>query len=206
LAPGSITIVVAYPCFEGSAARLTGTLLQEHQFVGGLPGAQGTAFRQSWTTHLSSDFAKAWRKNHKNGAYKVKNSICVTLSVVALGICLPSAAQEPGVAKPQVLLQQIVQGLPTGEKQEVRVLTASFNPGDRTLFHTHRFPVTVYVLEGAFTLEMAGRAPVTLSAGQAMVEPPHVQMTGYNRSSTDSLRVVIFYASDPGTPFLDVLH
>jgi hypothetical protein len=35
------------------------------------------------------------------------------------------------------------------------------------------------------------------------VEPPHVRMTGYNRSATQPLRVVIFYVSDPGTPFLD---
>jgi quercetin dioxygenase-like cupin family protein len=63
--------------------------------------------------------------------------------------------------------------------------------------------VTVYVLEGEFTLEMEGRAPVTVKAGQAMVEPPQVKMTGYNRSSTEPLRVVIFYVSDPDTPFLD---
>ena len=71
---------------------------------------------------------------------------------------------------------------------------------------THRFPVTVYVLEGTFTLELEGRAPVTAKAGQAMVEPPLVKMTGYNRSGTEPLRVVIFYVSDPDTPFLDSVH
>lgn len=105
-----------------------------------------------------------------------------------------------------MLLQQMVEGMPRGEKQEIRVLTASFKPGDKTVFHTHRFPVTVYVLEGAFTLEMEGRAPVTVTQGQAMVEPPNVKMTGYNRSTNDSLRVVVFYTSDPDTPFLDPLH
>jgi quercetin dioxygenase-like cupin family protein len=63
--------------------------------------------------------------------------------------------------------------------------------------------VTVFILDGAFTLELEGRAPVVLKAGQAFVEPPNVKMTGYNRSSTETLRVVIFYASDPDTPFLD---
>ena len=37
-----------------------------------------------------------------------------------------------------------------------------------------------------------------------MVEPPQVKMTGYNRSTADLTRVVIFYVSEPGTPFLDV--
>jgi len=58
--------------------------------------------------------------------------------------------------------------------------------------------VTVYILEGAFTLEMEGRAPVPVKAGQAFVEPPNVKMTGYNR-------LVIFYVSEPDTPFLDPL-
>ena len=136
----------------------------------------------------------------------MRKSIGFSLALVALVIRLPSMAQEQGTARPQLLLREIVQGLPTGERQEVRVLTASVKPGDKTVFHTHRFPVTVYILEGAFTLEKEGREPVTVKAGQAMVEPPHVKMTGYNRSSTEPLRVVIFYVSDPDTPFLDPVH
>ncbi len=128
------------------------------------------------------------------------------LAFAVLLVSLIAMAQEQGVIKPQLLLSEIVQGMPKGERQEVRVLTASFRPRDRTLFHTHRFPVTVYVLEGAFTLEMEGREPVTVKAGQAMMMPPHVKMTGYNRSSADPLRLVVFYVSDPDTPFLDPIH
>ena len=129
-----------------------------------------------------------------------------SFAFVALAAGLPAIAQEQGTARPNLLLREIVQGMPKGEKQEVRVLTASIKPGDKTVFHTHRSPVTVYVLEGAFTLEMEGREPVTVKAGQAMVEPPYVRMTGYNRSNTEPLRVVIFYVSDPDTPFLDPIH
>jgi quercetin dioxygenase-like cupin family protein len=129
-----------------------------------------------------------------------------SLAFVVLVISLQAMAQEQGVIKPQLLLSEIVQGMPKGERQEVRVLRASFQPGDKTMFHTHRFPVTVYVLEGAFTLEMEGREPITVKAGQAMVMPPRVKMTGYNRSSIEPLRLVIFSVSDPGTPFLDPIH
>ena len=107
------------------------------------------------------------------------------------------------MAAPRLVLRDNVQLMPRSETQEVRVLTAVFNPGDRTVFHSHRSPVTVYVLEGQFNLELEGRAPVTVSAGQAYVEPPNVKMTGYNRSATDPLKVVIFYVSEVGTPFLD---
>jgi quercetin dioxygenase-like cupin family protein len=137
----------------------------------------------------------------------VRSAMSLAVALVAVAIGAPSIAQEQSAAKPPPpLLREIVQGMPTGERQEVRVLAATVKPGDKTPFHTHRFPVTVYVLEGEFTLELEGRAPVTVKAGQAMVEPPHVKMTGYNRSSTEPLRVVIFYVSDPDTPFLDAVH
>ena len=137
----------------------------------------------------------------------MRNSMITRIALVALVISLPSMAQEQGTAKPPPpLLREIVQGMPKGERQEVRVLTATLKPGEKTPFHTHRFPVTAYVLEGTFTLEIEGRAPITAKAGQAIVEPPHVKMTGYNRSSTEPMRIVIFYVSDPDTPFLDPAH
>lgn len=127
--------------------------------------------------------------------------IALVLATLLTGV--RATAQDQGPARPQLVLREIVPGMPKGEKQEVRVLSASLKPGDKTVFHTHRFPVTVYILEGAFTLELEGREPMTVKAGQAYVEPPHVKMTGYNRSTTEPLRLVIFYISDPDTPFLD---
>jgi quercetin dioxygenase-like cupin family protein len=130
------------------------------------------------------------------------------LSLVAgsLLVAFSANAQEAGVARPNLLLKQAVEGMPKGDKQEISILTATLKPGDKTVFHTHRFPVSVYILEGAFTLEMEGRQPVTVKAGESMVEPPNVKMTGYNKSTTEPMKVVIFYVADPGTPFLDPLH
>ena len=48
--------------------------------------------------------------------------------------------------------------------------------------------------------------PVVVKAGESFVEPPNVKMTGYNKSASDSLRVLIFYVSDPDTPFVDAAH
>ncbi len=131
-------------------------------------------------------------------------SLHIAFSVLVLS--LVAMAHEGDVIKPQLLMQELVQGMPRGDKQEVRVLTASFKPGDRTLFHTHRFPVTVYVLEGTFTMEIEGRQPLIVKAGQAMMMPTGVKMTGYNHSTTDQLRLVAFYVSDPDTPFLEPAH
>ena len=137
------------------------------------------------------------------GTPRPRTLMAATLAVLALASG-GAAGQERGIVRPDpTVLREIVSDMPRGDRQEVRVLTARFKPGERTVFHTHRFPVTVYMLEGAFTLEMEGRPPVTINAGQAIVEPSNVKMTGYNRSQTDPIRLVIFYVSDPETPFLD---
>jgi len=124
--------------------------------------------------------------------------------IAILGV--PAHAQQPGLAKPNLVLQQLVEGLPKDDKQAVRVLTATFKPGDKTVYHSHRFPVTVYVVDGTFTLDLKDRPPLTVRAGEAMVEPPNVPMIGQNPSATEPTNVVIFYVSTPDTPFLDPLH
>ena len=127
-----------------------------------------------------------------------------SLMLAGLAISAPALAAEP--TKPNIVLKETVTGLPRSEQQEIRVLTASFEPGQSTVYHTHRHPVTVYILEGTFTLEMEGRAPVSVSAGQSFVEPPGVKMTGYNRSTVEPIKLVVFYVSEPGAPFQDVIH
>ena len=118
----------------------------------------------------------------------------------------PLLAQEASVARPNLLLREVTTGMPQGELQEIRVLTATLQPGDQTVFHTHRHPVTVYILEGEFTLEKEGQAPVTVRAGESMVEPPNVKMTGHNLNTTTPMRVVIFYVSEPDSPFLNPIQ
>ena len=127
------------------------------------------------------------------------------LIAAAASVALTSVSAQD-VAKPNLLLREVVQGMPKGDKQEVRVLTATIQPGGRTPFHTHRFPVTVYILEGTFTLDLEGRPPVVIKAGESFVEPPNVKMTGYNKSATEPLKVLIFYVGEPNTPFLDIGH
>lgn len=130
--------------------------------------------------------------------------IPLTLVVPLLIAAIPAGAQEH--ARPELLLRETIAGMPRGERQEVQVLTATIAPGQSTVFHTHPFPVTVFVLEGTFTLDLQGRGTVVVAAGRSMIEPPDVPMTGHNRSTTEPARVVIFYVADPGTPFLHPVH
>jgi len=136
----------------------------------------------------------------------MKKSTVTSIMLIMIFVSLPTMAQDKHIIKPQTVISEIVEGMPKGDKQQVRVLTATFQPRDQTMFHTHRFPVTVYVLEGAFTLEKEGQQTVTVKTGEAMLMPPNVKMTGYNKSPTERLRLVVFYVSDPDTPFLDAIH
>ena len=136
----------------------------------------------------------------------MRSFIAATAAIATLlASTMTAAAQAPPTAKPEESLKEVVAGMPRGERQEVRVFTATLKPGDRTPFHTHRFPVAAYVLEGAFTLELEGRPPVIVKAGEAILEPPNVRMTGFNRAA-ENTRIVIFYVAEPGTPFLDMAH
>jgi hypothetical protein len=63
------------------------------------------------------------------------------VALAVLVISLIAVAQDRGVIKPELLVSEIVQGMPKGERQEVRVLTASFRPGDKTMFQSrHSLP------------------------------------------------------------------
>jgi quercetin dioxygenase-like cupin family protein len=122
--------------------------------------------------------------------------------IAALSVGVTRTAQDRGMAQLTPLHREVLRELPRLPEQEVRVLFATLCPGDATPHHWHRFPVTVYMLEGTFTLELDDRATVAIAAGAVFVEPAHVAMTGYNRGDVPA-RMVLFYVCEPGVPFAD---
>lgn len=126
----------------------------------------------------------------------------VETMIAALDVGVTRSAREQGMAKLTPLHREVLGTMPRGDRQEVRVLHAVLQPGDVTPYHSHRFPVTVYVTEGVFTLRLDGRDPVAIRPGQVFVEPPHVNMTGSNDGSVPAV-TVLFYVCDPDTPFAD---
>ena len=99
----------------------------------------------------------AWGSRNPRSPHAPPHAPSLVFASLLSGI--PAAAQEPGFARPNLVLKEGFTGMQRGDKQEVRVLTASFTPGERVVFHSHRSPVTVVIFEGAFTLELEGRAP-----------------------------------------------
>ncbi|CAL8978116.1 hypothetical protein RHODGE_RHODGE_00321 [Rhodoplanes serenus] len=126
----------------------------------------------------------------------------VQTMIAGLTVGVTRSAQDTGLAQLTPLHRQVVPGMPTAADQEIRVLFATLLPGDVTPYHSHRHPVTVYMLEGTFTLALDDRDPVTIEAGQVFVEPSGVAMTGRNQGSAPA-RMALFYVCDPGAPFAD---
>jgi quercetin dioxygenase-like cupin family protein len=126
----------------------------------------------------------------------------VETMVAGLRVGVNLSAQDSGMAKLMPLHREVVQGMPRVDEQEVRVLFAALLPGDRTPHHSHRFPVTVFMLEGTFTLELEGRLPVEIEAGHVFVEPADIAMTGFNRGEIPA-RMALFYVCAPDAPFAD---
>lgn len=129
----------------------------------------------------------------------------VETMTAGLTVGVTRSAQDSGMAKLMSLHREVVTGLPRSADQEVRVLFATLLPGDVTPYHSHRFPVTVYMIEGAFTLELDDREPVVIEAGHALVEPAGVNMTGRNKGDIPA-RMALFYVCEPDAPFADPVN
>jgi quercetin dioxygenase-like cupin family protein len=113
-------------------------------------------------------------------------------------------AQAPN--KPVQVFQADVNGMPTDAVQNIKVMSATMQPGEKSVRHTHNFPVTLYVVEGELTLDIAGQKPITGKAGDAMIEQANLDTTASNPSATTITKVIMFYASTPKTPFLVPLN
>lgn len=126
----------------------------------------------------------------------------VQTMIAALDVGVTRSAEDHGMAKLTPLHRDVLGTLPRGDWQEVRVLHAVLQPGDVTPHHSHRFPVTVYVTEGVFTLRLKGGEPVSIGPGEVFVEPPHVNMVGSNDGAVPTT-TILFYVCEPDTPFAD---
>ena len=47
---------------------------------------------------------------------------------------VPAAAQD---ARPNILVKEVIAGMPSIDRQRISVLTATINPGQKTPYHTH---------------------------------------------------------------------
>ena len=66
----------------------------------------------------------------------MRYSVVMAIAAAALSTTA-SVAQDQSLARPNLVHKEVVTGMPKGDKQEVKVLTATIKPGDKTVYHTH---------------------------------------------------------------------
>ena len=121
--------------------------------------------------------------------------------VAACSLAFPVAAQEyaPGER------EQLVQGaLPGVEGHDIAIQRVTFPAGWSSKKHTHAGPVYVYVLDGAFEVEIEGAEPRMLSAGDLVAEPQDAPMVAKNTSQEDPVTILLIQVSEEGRPLMEL--
>ena len=83
------------------------------------------------------------------------------------------------------------------------MIEVTYPPGVVDPIHMHNAHAFVYVLEGQIVMQLKGKPPVTLSAGQTFYEgPTDVHVVGRNASTTAPARIVVVLLKAKGAPIL----
>jgi quercetin dioxygenase-like cupin family protein len=120
--------------------------------------------------------------------------VAVALQVGALGVSVPGAEAPSGTSAELLRVD-----LRDGGRQELIVSRLEVAPGWSHGWHYHAGHEIVYVLEGAATLEMEGRAPLSLKPGMVGHVPPGRVHAGRNTGRT-TLKVVLIQTHEKGQP------
>ncbi len=121
-------------------------------------------------------------------------TVAIAIHMGALAVSVP-AAEAPSATSAELLRVD----LSGGKGQELVLSRLEVAPGWSHGWHYHAGHEIVYVLEGTATLEMEGRAPMSLKAGMVGHVPPGQVHAGRNAGRT-TLKVVLIQTHEPGQP------
>jgi quercetin dioxygenase-like cupin family protein len=113
----------------------------------------------------------------------------------ALGLGLSQLqAQQPGFSRAVLQTQDL-----STPGQNAVVARAEFAPGAAAGKHTHPGEELGYILEGSLQLEIEGKPPVTLKAGDVFFVPAGVPHDGRNVGTVPA-KVLATYVVEKGKP------
>lgn len=124
-------------------------------------------------------------------------ALAAGIVVGVIGDRVLNAQQQP--LKRTTLLRTDLTGM---EGKEALVLLVELAPGAVSPLgkHYHAGHELNYVLEGSGILELEGKPPVLMKAGQAFHIPPKQVHDPKNASQTDPLKVLVFWIAEKGQP------
>jgi quercetin dioxygenase-like cupin family protein len=121
-------------------------------------------------------------------------------ALVAVLLCAAGGRLSAQEAKVTPLMTKELADMPG---KEALMITVDYPPGSKDAPHRHNAHAFVYVLEGTIVMQLKGKQPVTLTAGQTFYEGPEdVHVVGRNASSTKPARFLVLLLKDKGAPVL----
>jgi quercetin dioxygenase-like cupin family protein len=121
-------------------------------------------------------------------------------SLAALILFLSVAGDTLGAQEPTVtsLLTRDLAGVPG---KELEMITVEYAPGGSDPPHRHYSQVVVYVLQGSVVMQVGGKAPTTLTAGDTFYEgPDDVHVVARNASQSAPAKFLVFFVKGKGAP------
>ena len=123
--------------------------------------------------------------------------------LLALRMSVAGLASTPRDGTVTPLLSNDLAGVPG---KELSMITVDYPAGGSSPAHTHHAQALLYVLEGSIVMQVKGKAPVTLTAGQTFYEgPDDVHLVSRNASQTARAKYVVLLVKAKGTPILTPL-
>ena len=121
-------------------------------------------------------------------------------ALVAVLLCAAGGRLSAQEAKVTPLMTKELADMPG---KEALMITVEYPPGSKDAPHRHNAHAFVYVLEGTIVMQLKGKQPVTLTAGQTFYEGPEdIHVVGRNASSTKPAKFVVLLLKKQGAPVL----
>ena len=129
--------------------------------------------------------------------------IKISVAVLAAGACGAWVfSYGPALAQPSLITRQVLlQRDAAIAGYEGIMIAQEIAPGGREGKHTHPGMLYAYIREGALTVEVAGRAPVTYKAGETFYLEPGVVHEGMN-TGTVPMKALATFVTPKGKPLM----
>ena len=125
----------------------------------------------------------------RRGTMSAAVAAAAMMAAVAVGL-----AQQPGFKRTEIQRADL-----STPGREVVAVVAEIPTGGTSGRHTHPGEEVGYMLEGTIVLDVAGKAPVTMKAGQGFVVPAGQPHSATNAASPLA-RVLATYIIEKGKP------
>jgi quercetin dioxygenase-like cupin family protein len=127
--------------------------------------------------------------------------LAATLGVLLQPLRVSAAALDAPPAPAAVVENLLQRDLTSDPRREALMITVEYRPGGASLPHRHDAQVFVYVLEGEITMQVTGKAPVTLRPGDTFYEGiTDVHRVSANASPTAPAKMLVFMIKQKSKP------